>query len=121
MEGVWRRGGETFVEVVLPEGGRGGVGGFGVHPALLDAALHAVVLGGVVPGLEVGVPVLPFVWSGVRLFAVGAVRVRVRISGVGGGGLRLDVVDGVGDPVVVVEGLRLRPLPLGELVVGSRV
>ena len=45
LTAMWSRGDELFAEVQLPDVA-GGVGGFGVHPALLDAALHAVVIGG---------------------------------------------------------------------------
>ncbi|MCC5481292.1 type I polyketide synthase, partial [Streptomyces barringtoniae] len=41
LRGVWRRGGELFAEVVLPEQAADAAGAFGLHPALLDAALHA--------------------------------------------------------------------------------
>ena len=42
LRAVWRGLEEVFAEVVLPEEVVGS--GFGVHPALLDAALHAVGL-----------------------------------------------------------------------------
>ena len=42
---AWRRGDEVFAEVALPEAA-GGPAGFGLHPALLDAALHAGGAGG---------------------------------------------------------------------------
>ncbi|MFJ2211186.1 SDR family NAD(P)-dependent oxidoreductase [Streptomyces sp. NPDC087864] len=115
LEAVWRRGDETFSEVGLPEEGQADVGGFGVHPALLDAVLHAVVLSGAVPGIESGVPWMPFVWSGVRLHAVGASRVRVRITAAEPGAMRLDVTDAAGGPVLTVDSLTLRPLPEGGL------
>ncbi|WP_229077024.1 polyketide synthase dehydratase domain-containing protein, partial [Actinoplanes sp. DH11] len=64
------------------------VDGFGIHPALLDAALHpAGVL--VAAGTE---PLLPFVFSGVRLLATQARTVRVRMTG-GGGGVSLLLAD----------------------------
>ncbi|MFJ7995812.1 SDR family NAD(P)-dependent oxidoreductase [Streptomyces sp. NPDC096310] len=120
LEAVWRRGEETFAEVALGEEGRSGVAGFGVHPALLDAVLHAVVLSDAVPGVESGVPWLPFVWSGVRLHAVGASRVRVRITAAESGVLRVEVADPAGGPVLSVAGLTLRPLPSGELTARTR-
>ncbi len=43
LTALWRRGDELFAEVTLPEAA-GGVGGFGVHPVLLDAALHAAAV-----------------------------------------------------------------------------
>ncbi|MFJ7995813.1 SDR family NAD(P)-dependent oxidoreductase [Streptomyces sp. NPDC096310] len=115
LESVWRRGDETFSEVGLAEEGRAEIDGFGMHPALLDAVLHAVVLSGAVPGIESGVPWMPFVWSGVRLHAVGASRVRVRITAAEPGAMRLDVTDEAGGPVLTVDSLTLRPLPEGGL------
>ncbi|MEV6005152.1 acyltransferase domain-containing protein, partial [Streptomyces griseomycini] len=44
LRAAWRRGDEVFAEVVLPDGVD--AGGFGLHPALLDAALHAADLTG---------------------------------------------------------------------------
>ncbi|MDW6064104.1 acyltransferase domain-containing protein [Streptomyces sp. FXJ1.4098] len=39
LRAAWRRGGQVFAEVSLPADE---TGGFGVHPALLDAALHTL-------------------------------------------------------------------------------
>ncbi|WP_234316982.1 polyketide synthase dehydratase domain-containing protein, partial [Streptomyces sp. NRRL S-15] len=66
MRAAWRRGDDLFAEVALREGVD--VQGFGIHPALLDAALHGL---GLVGG-QGDVPRLPFAWSGVSLHAVGA-------------------------------------------------
>ncbi|WP_396135234.1 type I polyketide synthase [Amycolatopsis sp. A133] len=41
---VWRRGDETFAEVELPEDYHPDAAAFGLHPALLDAALHPLGL-----------------------------------------------------------------------------
>ncbi|MEU4303870.1 polyketide synthase dehydratase domain-containing protein, partial [Kitasatospora aureofaciens] len=49
LRGVWRSGDEVFAEVALPEDGAGEAGRFGLHPALLDAALHALGVGGLLP------------------------------------------------------------------------
>ena len=80
LEGLWRRGEEIFAEVVLPEEQREQAGSFGMHPALLDGALHGIALG--LFG-EAGAtrPVrLPFSWRGVELYAGGASRLRARLS-----------------------------------------
>ncbi|MEU9735429.1 beta-ketoacyl synthase N-terminal-like domain-containing protein, partial [Streptomyces sp. NPDC048002] len=108
LRGVWRRGVEVFAEVVLGESVGGDVGGFGVHPALLDGALHAV--------LPVGGGVrLPFVWGGVSLAAVGASAVRVRLVPVGGDAVSVLVADAVGVPVAVVGSLVLRSVDVAGL------
>ncbi|WP_324605225.1 polyketide synthase dehydratase domain-containing protein, partial [Streptomyces sp. NRRL WC-3549] len=44
LRAAWRRGDDLFVEVALPDGAD--VEGFGLHPALLDAALHGMGLAG---------------------------------------------------------------------------
>ena len=57
LQALWRRGQDVFAEVVAPEDAGVDVGGFGIHPAVLDAALHAVVLGtdiGAAPGAPAG-------------------------------------------------------------------
>ncbi|MEV5205779.1 type I polyketide synthase, partial [Streptomyces sp. NPDC053720] len=114
VEAVWRRGEEVFARVVLGEGECGGVGAFGVHPALLDAALHAGLLPGDGSGLVA--PRLPFVWSGVRLHATGAVAARVRMVPVGEGGVSLELSDDEGRPVVSVDSLALREIPKDRLL-----
>src|SRR5882757_3717321 len=74
LTALWRRGEELFAEVTLPQAA-GGVGGFGVHPVLLDAALHAAAVTFDGDGVA-----LPFSWQGVSLHAAGASSVRARIA-----------------------------------------
>ncbi|MGW7657559.1 SDR family NAD(P)-dependent oxidoreductase, partial [Streptomyces tendae] len=108
---VWRRGREVFAEVTLPEGVAAGVEGFGLHPAVLDAALHAVGAGGV---SDLGG--VPFAWSGVELWAAGASSVRVRLAPVGGSGaVSLELADGAGVPVASVESLAVRPVSAEQI------
>ena len=117
LRGVWRRGGEVFVEVALGEGEVGRAGLFGVHPALLDAALHGIGVGlsGVEgEGREGGVVGLPFSWGDVSLFAVGASVLRVCLAPVGGGGVSLVAVDEGGGLVVSVGSLVLREVSAAQ-------
>ncbi|MGW4615969.1 polyketide synthase dehydratase domain-containing protein, partial [Rhodococcus triatomae] len=44
LRAAWQRGEEIFAEVVLPEGAGADAERFGVHPALLDAAMHAAMV-----------------------------------------------------------------------------
>ena len=44
LRAAWRRGDDVFAEVALPEDGVTRPAGFGLHPALLDAALARVTL-----------------------------------------------------------------------------
>ncbi|MER5796640.1 type I polyketide synthase, partial [Streptomyces sp. NPDC001980] len=105
--------GELYAEVVLPEEQRSDAADCAVHPALLDAALHALLPG--VAG-EDRAAVVPFAWEGARVRAVGATALRVRLrfaaSGDGDGSesVSVTVADGTGTPVASVESLVLRPL-----------
>ncbi|WP_042373213.1 SDR family NAD(P)-dependent oxidoreductase, partial [Streptacidiphilus neutrinimicus] len=110
---AWRHGGELFAEVELPEESRTEAGFFGLHPALLDASLHAVGLGGVLE--DTGRARLPFAWSGVSLYAAGAVALRVRIAPQGPDSVALTLADGTGAPVASVESLVLRPVAMEQL------
>ena len=75
LRGVWRRGEEVFAEVVLPEQVEDAAA-FGLHPALLDAALQAISL---VDPDGLGERLLPFSWNEVSLHAGGASVLRVRL------------------------------------------
>ncbi|MCO1574801.1 type I polyketide synthase [Crossiella sp. SN42] len=99
--GVWRRGAEIFTEVSV----QSTVDGFGVHPALLDAALH-----GLVAAAEGANPPLPFAWTGVRLHATGASTLRVRLAPAGPDAVSLAVTDPTGAPVLSIDSLVLRPV-----------
>jgi acyl transferase domain-containing protein/NADPH:quinone reductase-like Zn-dependent oxidoreductase/acyl carrier protein len=116
LRAAWRLGGEVYAEVALPEEAAGDAEAFGIHPALLDAALHGVGLGDFVGEGGGSRAYLPFSWNGVRLRAVGAGAVRVRIAPAGQDAVRLDVADGTGEPVASVESLLLRPLAAGDAV-----
>ena len=120
LRAAWRRGGDVFAEVVLPEGVE--AGGFGVHPALLDAALHGAVLpGAMLAGAQApaGHVLLPFAWSGVTVHGPGASALRVRLSRAGDGSLAIAAADDSGVPVMSVESVTLRPLPVEKLVAGD--
>ncbi|WP_330347002.1 type I polyketide synthase [Streptomyces sp. NBC_00582] len=105
---VWRRGDEVFAEVVLPEEHEGLAGRFGVHPALLDSALHAVLFG---PLGDAGAGRLPFSWRGLSLHASGARALRVRVAPAGPDAVSLHVADPSGGAVATVESLVLREVP----------
>ncbi|MFG3244897.1 type I polyketide synthase, partial [Streptomyces sp. NPDC048157] len=111
---VWRRGDEVFAEVALPEEVADAADAFGLHPALLDAALHAI---GLLPRADEEGTRLPFAWSGVTLHAVGARALRVRIAPDGRGGVTVDLFDEAGVPVAQVESLVLREVSPEQLAV----
>ncbi|HWN59234.1 MAG TPA: acyltransferase domain-containing protein, partial [Streptosporangiaceae bacterium] len=106
LRAVWRRGGEAFAEVELAGEAAADAAFFGLHPALLDAVLHAIGFAGVGPD---GVPLLPFSWSGVSLHAAGASRLRARITKLDDTSVSVVAVDAAGAAVVSVESLTLLP------------
>ncbi|KJS61073.1 hypothetical protein VM95_17515, partial [Streptomyces rubellomurinus] len=114
VQAAWRSGTEVYAEVALPDDA--GTEGFGVHPALFDAALHGVML-----DKDAGSSVdLPFSWSGVRLGRAGLTRARVRIGSAGESAVRIDAVDDSGAMVVTVGALALRPTDPAQLESAQR-
>nr|AXL05660.1 polyketide synthase [uncultured bacterium] len=114
LRAVWRRGDEVFADVALPEDERGEAARFGLHPALLDAALHAGMLGAAATE-EHGPPVLPFAWNGLALHAAGASTLRVRLTFVGPTAVSLTAADETGALVVAVDSLVSRPVAAEQL------
>ncbi|MBT2386232.1 type I polyketide synthase [Streptomyces sp. ISL-11] len=111
LRALWRRDDEVFAEVALPDATD--VTGFGVHPALLDSALHAVGLGGLLP--DTGQGRVPFSWNGVTLHATGATTLRVRLASTGHDAVSLLATDAGGRPVASVDSLVLRPVTSDQL------
>ncbi|HEY0806444.1 MAG TPA: type I polyketide synthase, partial [Pseudonocardiaceae bacterium] len=110
LTALWRRGEELFAEVTLPQTA-GGVSGFGVHPVLLDAALHAAALTFDGDGVA-----LPFSWQGVSLHAAGASSVRARIAPSGPSAVSVELADGLGLPVLTVTSMIARPISQQQLM-----
>ncbi|WP_260867609.1 SDR family NAD(P)-dependent oxidoreductase [Streptomyces sp. SAJ15] len=114
LRAAWRLGDEVYAEVALPDDAA--TEGYGIHPALLDAALHGGLL-----DKDQGSPVdLPFSWSGVRLGRTGLSRVRARIGVAGESALRIEVVGDAGEPAVSVNRLAFRPVEPAQLEAASR-
>nr|WP_262706335.1 type I polyketide synthase [Streptomyces sp. NEAU-383] len=119
VRAAWRRGDEVFAEVALAEEQRAEAGRFGLHPALLDAALH---MAGVGPeDEETGPARLPFAWTGVSLYATGATELRVRLSPSGAEGISVLVADADGVPVASVDSLVGRPVAAEQLTASPQV
>ncbi|MFD7932729.1 beta-ketoacyl synthase N-terminal-like domain-containing protein, partial [Streptomyces sp. NPDC059742] len=113
-----RLGDEVFAEVALDEDRLPEAAPYGLHPALLDAALHAVGLGEFFPEGPQGAR-LPFSWDGVRLHAAGAAALRVRMAPAGRDAVKLTLWDGTGAPVLTVDSLVLRPFAADGIAAGS--
>ena len=110
LRAAWRRGDEVFAEVALPGeiGAAGEADRFDLHPALLDAALHAVIR-------PDGPMLLPFAWSGVRLHANAATALRVRFKPAGTDTVTLSAFDLAGRPVLTVDALTSRAVSAEQL------
>ncbi|MEU7909424.1 SDR family NAD(P)-dependent oxidoreductase, partial [Actinoplanes sp. NPDC049118] len=100
LRAAWRDGEHVYAEVALPDGTD--AGRYGLHPALFDAALHALMLdaGDAPAGI-------PFAWQGVALHATGATAARVRLTRTGDG-FAIAVADPAGAPIASADSLLVR-------------
>ncbi|MFD7862987.1 type I polyketide synthase [Streptomyces sp. NPDC059783] len=102
---AWRSDDELYADVALPEPLPDDTGRYGLHPALLDAALHG--LAHLLPGAAGRL--VPFSFAGAALHAQGATALRVRLTATGPDQVALDAADPEGRPVASVASLTLRP------------
>nr|WP_086821561.1 type I polyketide synthase [Allokutzneria sp. NRRL B-24872] len=105
VRAAWKLGSEILADVALDRD----VSGFGLHPALLDAALQVGELG------SSGSASLPFAFSGVSLHAVGASALRVRLARNGSDAISLRISDTTGAPVASIESLVSMPVSADQL------
>ncbi|TDT97691.1 acyl transferase domain-containing protein [Streptomyces sp. 846.5] len=115
---AWQLGDHVYATATLPESAHAEARGFGLHPALLDAALHAssfLPMGAKAAGR------LPFSWRGVSLHASGAASVRVRLELSGADAISLLVADQAGQPVAVIDSLMLREITPGQIAPAGAV
>ena len=112
LRGLWWREGELFAEVAAPDSVL--PSSFGIHPALLDAALHPLLYTELhTPGTDYDhqdQTWLPFSWSGVRLYGAGSGDLRARLVPVGLGSTEVTVADLTGRLVLTADALVTRPL-----------
>ena len=114
LKALWRRGKEIFAEVRAPADVERATG-FGIHPALLDAVLHAGLLAGGLTDVR-----LPFAWEGVRLHTVGASVLRARIVPTAEPEtFAVQVADESGQLVVSVQSLMTRPISMRQLATAA--
>ena len=120
LQAVWRRGHDVFAEVVVPESLE--VAGMGIHPALLDAALHALAVTALIDSstglyrdaVEDFELRLPFAWQQVCLHGVGATWLRVHIAINEDGTVGVQLADPAGAPVLT-GALTTRPIGIEQL------
>nr|WP_240507400.1 type I polyketide synthase [Streptomyces kanamyceticus] len=112
LTAAWRVGDEMYADITLPDELADDAGKFVIHPALLDAALHPLLL------LDTSGPQrlrLPFSWGGVSLYAVGATSLRVRVSPAGEDAVSVVVADAAGAAVASIDSLVLRSVSPEQL------
>ncbi|MFE7134407.1 type I polyketide synthase [Streptomyces sp. NPDC057638] len=115
LRAAWRRDGELFAEVTLPDPLHEDAPRYGIHPALLDAALHGVAR--LLP--DAAGRLVPFAWNGVELHAEGATTLRVHLTALSPERLAISAADPSGHPVATVDSLTLRPLATGPAPSGT--
>ncbi|MGC0328990.1 acyl transferase domain-containing protein/thioesterase domain-containing protein/acyl carrier protein [Streptomyces sp. SAI-170] len=121
----WRLSGEVYADVALPDNAQATAEDFGLHPAVFDAALHAIGLLDADTGSDDGTVTLPYAFTDVELHASGAAAVRVRVRRTGepadtGRTVALDLFDVTGQPVATVGALMLRPVSEEQLAAAGR-
>ncbi|MFD9545641.1 SDR family NAD(P)-dependent oxidoreductase, partial [Streptomyces sp. NPDC060022] len=112
LRSAWRAGDDAFAEVRLPASAGEDAARFGLHPALLDAALHVLGAAGLLE--DPSATPVPFAWSGVSLQATGATVLRARLSPAGPDTVSLQIADGTGAPLARVRSLTVRPWNAGD-------
>ncbi|MFE3462060.1 acyltransferase domain-containing protein, partial [Nocardiopsis aegyptia] len=87
--------------------------GYGIHPVLLDSAVHAFA-----PDTAAGTVAVPTRWTDVRLHAAGATAARVTSAPVGEDSVRIDLVDEDDGLVAGIGSLTWEAVPEERLLPG---
>ncbi|GGV14052.1 type I polyketide synthase [Streptomyces spectabilis] len=109
LRALWQRDDDLFAEVGLPDDAD--LDAFGLHPALLDAALH--------PLLAAGRDTTGLSWHGFNLYASGPRTLRVWLRSKGEDAFRLWLADDSGEPVAEARALRPGPVAPAERLGGA--
>ncbi|MFF4085187.1 SDR family NAD(P)-dependent oxidoreductase, partial [Streptomyces sp. NPDC001777] len=110
MTALWRDGERLYAEVELAQDTD--TSGHVLHPALLDAALHPLVVSALDPASAAEGPRLriPYSWDGVSVPAAAPSRLRVALTPGGEDTVRLALADSDGVPLAAVETLTVREI-----------
>ncbi|HEY2334049.1 MAG TPA: SDR family NAD(P)-dependent oxidoreductase, partial [Solirubrobacterales bacterium] len=111
---AWRRGEEVFAEVSLDEEQAKEADRFGLHPALLDSVLHALILHAAQSDQAKGELALPFAWSDVSSYASGATELRARLKP-SEAGASISLADPAGSAIAEVGSLSVRRISPEQL------
>ena len=105
----WTVNEELYSEVWLPEEYVEETKEFNLHPALLDAAMHVLILGAS-EYLDSASVAVGFAWSGVHLYATGATALRVRMISTDESAVEILLADQHGRPVAHVRAMAGRAM-----------
>ncbi|MFL5910810.1 MAG: SDR family NAD(P)-dependent oxidoreductase, partial [Gaiellaceae bacterium] len=115
LRSAYRLGDAWYAEIALAEEDRGPVAAYCIHPAVLDAGLHTMLLEVLERREPDAPPEVPFSFSGVRLHARGASSLRVRVETAGDASdgavvVSLMALDGSGAPALEIGTLKARQI-----------
>ncbi|MEU9588057.1 type I polyketide synthase [Streptomyces werraensis] len=114
LTAAWRLGDTVYAEAALPAAEAAEAPRYLLHPALLDAALHAVTA--TRPDAH---GLVPFAWTGAGLHARGADALRVRITPEGTDSVAVTAADLTGRPVLTARGLALREIAADHVIAAA--
>jgi acyl transferase domain-containing protein/thioesterase domain-containing protein len=116
LTAAWRRGEELFAEVSLRSDEEREAALFGLHPALLDGALHAAAAFWLdLPADSTPQLQLPFAFGDVSLRKFGASRLRVHVIRRENGSFTVRMADEAGAAVGRIGSFTMRPVPASYL------
>ncbi|WP_159011947.1 HAD-IIIC family phosphatase, partial [Streptomyces sp. NRRL F-5123] len=118
LSDLWRSDGSVLAQAVLPGRQAEDATAFGLHPALLDAALQAAAADAADDtGRADGRTPLPFSFGAVTLHGRGAGGIRVRVTATGPDTYTVEAADASGAPVVRIDDLLVRSVTAADLAV----
>ncbi|KZS62100.1 hypothetical protein A4G28_18965 [Mycobacterium ostraviense] len=98
----------VYAEVALPADTD--ITGYGIHPALLDAALHPLAAVLDRTGAADSALRLPYAFNGIALYATAATRLLIQLTRTGDDTFELRATDPTGAPVITISSLTLRAI-----------
>ncbi|PJJ06169.1 acyl transferase domain-containing protein [Streptomyces sp. 2333.5] len=119
LQAAWQHDNTTYAEITLPRESQHDAAAFTLHPALLDAALHANLFHEADDQGSAEGPRLPFAWSGVTVHATGATSLRVRVTSHRPDEASVLVTDSAGTPVMAIRSLAARAVSAEQLAVAG--
>ncbi|MBL7551110.1 SDR family NAD(P)-dependent oxidoreductase, partial [Frankia sp. AgB1.9] len=121
LTAAWKSGDDIYALVELDAEYRDAASDYEIHPALLDAALHALAVGDAAESSPPGAVRLPFGWNDVTLHASGARSLRVRLAPAGQDSVSITAWDEAGSLVLHVGSLVLRTANLSPSAGSSQL